>query len=936
MKTEFQNSQFEEPAIQNPFWWLEGSSLSKFEQDGKVAIRVEGNKDLEFLHGADPLRPSGIQDFWTKLEAARRDCGPENTKCFICVRGKNESGCVNLDRENFLFVSDDLETVIGLAAEKLEAWSGALTQYAPDWVKNPLRKLVLRRFATGELNSYLKNLVNKTDWSATRIIDSEAWQTLRTNFFGDSGLGAVLSEGKQFILPDSESQLKDCLLAFRHLRLSFYPGESLFLAFSAKQYDYQDAEVERLLCKSNLLATDHIVQRLCTFRSPLFERILDYNEDREVQTTCSKAGGHVIDSLRNYTCEVRGWQAKQIEFPPFLKQLNQEVEPEELAALSDLHEDERARIDSLIDLRATRCDFHDFVRLLLEMRKVEPSGSELEMVATFNFSLHKEIACAQLKALPEAKGITYPRIEVSKLVPILLQKGIAQDEDNEPTEKGASLLHRNFSRHVVLYANVEIFEFPYRSRNGGTVKFGLAAWNHNLTELEAREAMSLLAHRRLPLHERRVLQLLQIPCRESLDDMEALSLGRVIKEKEAADLPPLLTAESCDEALLKSIDSVRDLRRELKGARSQKDVEAILRKLTFGEGGDFPSDSAIPTIEVLARIAEFSHVESSELREWMTTRRNAFHRGGNYLLDLLIEWVQSLVQEGVSESGKDFFASKLRMKLWNEFQTIFPDNSDWIGFKKVAEGARQGVSLFAQTVLNSVFQRPFLMKYKEPPVLPKREMELALQSVQRIHRLAAVFPVCCGDWTTAYYFNDFSKMMKYAESRVFASIKPGWSRQQQNGEMIMADECLLVDSSQCFGSQCIHAPNHKSSLRLLLWKVAEKTGQTENFVKTVERCGFWINTIIDDGAHHHFRCKCGELFVPEPTKAEAYYFSCPKWSPESNGLHDKDIYINWCLGNGEPCGAVIDSRDGKKCSKGKVICSKCGACCSEHKRSSIK
>jgi hypothetical protein len=934
--------------IQEPFLWLSavrlrlseyrGDSTIEVDDCGVSTIEVDDCGDVQLLKSI----PGRIADLMSEVDSAVRGVSEGGEACFVCLAGQKRKGAFEFDA--FLVVAEDPYVLVRLAANKLEGWKDALWKYAPPEVRAVLRKTTVRLFGEGKLREFLIALIDEADLSNKVILDKEAWCTRRSLIPFSSEVGTIVVDNEElkvreeFVVREVDVGENASLLSFRFVRLSFLPNQPLLLVYSVNCCKYESEEfvewAEKLLCRRRLLLTDHIVQRLCSFHKALFGRIVGYIEDRQVESTCALGRKHIIDSLRNYTCEVTGRQATKFKAPDFLRQLepNEGLSLNVLESLFHVTLEEKDRIDHLAKLEGKHIDFHTFVLDLIKRRRIETSAVELEMLATFNFSLNGEIASATLKSLPVARGITYPAVGVMEILPVLLRKTFLHDQDNGRSVNAAVKLHRDFSRHVVLFANVEAVEFPFLEIDQGSVQFGLASWDHNLTETEAREAMSLLAHRRLPLHERRVLQLLQIPCRESLDDMEALSLGRVTKEKGTPDKPLILTAESCDEALLKSIDSVRNLRRELKGARSQKDVEAVLRKLTFGEGGDFPSDSAIPTIEVLARIAEFSHVESSELLEWMQTRRDAFNRGGNYLLDLLIECVQSPDQEGFSKSGKDVLGSKLRMKLWNEFQIIFPDNSDWTGFKKVEESASRGVSLFAQTVLNSVFQRPYLINYEKPPVLPKRELQLALQSVQRVHRLAAVFPACCGDWSTNDYFREFHKMRKYAESRIFASIKPDWRRQQNNGETIMADECLLAESCQCFGSQCLHAPNHKSSLRLLLWKIAEKTGQMESFVRTVERCGFWINTIIDAGAHHHFRCKCGELFVPEPTKAEAYYFSCPKWSPESNGLHDKDIYINWCLG----CGAVIDSRECRKCSRGKYVCKNCDGCCRDHSKNASR
>ena len=914
--------------IQEPFLWLSAVRLRLSEYRGDSTIEVDDCGDVQFLKSI----PGRIADLMSEVDSAVRGVSEGGEACFVCLAGQKRKGAFEFDA--FLVVAEDPYVLVRLAANKLEGWKDALWKYAPPEVRAVLRKTTVRLFGEGKLREFLIALIDEADLSNKVILDKEAWCTRRSLIPFSSEVGTIVVDNEElkvreeFVVREVDVGENASLLSFRFVRLSFLPNQPLLLVYSVNCCKYESEEfvewVEKLLCRRRLLLTDHIVQRLCSFHKALFGRIVGYIEDRQVESTCALGRKHIIDSLRNYTCEVTGRQATKFKAPDFLRQLepNEGLSLNVLESLFHVTLEEKDRIDHLAKLEGKHIDFHTFVLDLIKRRRIETSAVELEMLATFNFSLNGEIACATLKSLPVARGITYPAVGVMEILPVLLRKTFLHDQDNGRSDNVEIKLHQTFSRHVVLFANVEVVKIGFER---GSECFGLASWDHNLTETEAREAMSLLAHRRLPLHERRVLQLLQIPCRESLDDMEALSLGRVTKEKGTPDKPLILTAESCDEALLKSIDSVRNLRRELKGARSQKDVEAILRKLTFGEGGDFPSDSAIPTIEVLARIAEFSHVESSELLEWMQTRRDAFERGGNYLLDLLIEWVQLLVQEGGVSLMKRDCSRELRTKLWFEFQTIFPDNKDWIGFSREPNGAIVGESLFAKTVLNSIFQRPFLIEYKRPPVLPKRELQLALQSVQRVHRLAAVFPVCCGDWCTNDYFNGLHKMRKYAESRLFASIKPGW-RQDDNGETIMADECLLAECSQCFGSRCLHAPNHKSSLRLLLWKIAEKTGQMEDFIKAVERCGFWINTIIDDGAHYHFRCRgCGELFVPERRNSKPYYFSCPKSFPESDE-HDENIYINWCVG----CGGVIDSRECGKCSKRAYVCKKCGGCCRDH------
>ena len=72
------------------------------------------------------------------------------------------------------------------------------------------------------------------------------------------------------------------------------------------------------------------------------------------------------------------------------------------------------------------------------------------------------------------------------------------------------------------------------------------------------------------------------------------------------------------------------------------------------------------------------------------------------------------------------------------------------------------------------------------------------------------------------------------------------------------------------------------------------------------------------------QCKsCGHLMFPNNSNSNNYtYFACK--NPDCIE-YNKSYYINTCFN----CGILIDSRESKKCSNGRYICSSCLACCDD-------
>ena len=893
---------------------------------------LSNHEDLKKLQNPETV------DLPTEVRKSIHRCQAGNDPEFLCVRGTNVRAA--LDAGKILILPGDLGVLVKLLADKMEGWEGALTRQAPEEIQTVLLNLVLRQYAEGALKKVLEELENSKDWANIRIVDVAAWNEKKQSHESKLPINCLTSQGDLFCVIETEAELRPGLLAFRCTRLSLPSASPLLLTYTTKHYDYKSQEfldwAERLLSNARLLLLDNIVQRLCTFHKPLFGKILDYLEDTEITITVDLAHRHVVESLRNYTYDVAQSYFDKVHCPKYLSTLSEarNLEPPSLSKLMDLDKEEQSRIEALVRINGpsftrARDDFHAFFQSLIQRRNLRSVTTGKMFLATFDFSVHQEVACAELQEIPPAMGVTYPTMKARDLVPILLRRSVTNTDEDFTDEKEACRLHWSFRRNVIVDADVELYDIPL---SNGMIKrqFGLATWNHNLDEKEARAAMEIMAHRRLPLHERRLLQLLKIPCRESLEDMESQNLSKVIEESSQPDR--FLAAECYDNALLHSVDEILNLRERLSQARSQEDVWEVLEAINSNENHNFSSNCALGTIEVLEKLVKFQHLEHPKLAEWLKNRQAAFKHSNDPLLELIVEWVLILMEQGCSALKADGdLATAFRTMVWLELQAVFPDDNSWTQLETSVDMQQRPGSIFSATVLHALFQRPFLQLYEKPYMLPKRELKISLGSIERLHRLTSVLPVCCGDWSTGDYFKDHSHMRKVAESRIFASVRPAQGRPKSHSNTIVPDPTLFSRDSYCFKSGCMHAPFNLMPAGSLLFKIAESADQLEAMSDTLTRCGFWLNTIIDNKAHYHFRCEhCDGLMVPDRNTSKPYYFSCPRGNSDEQYLeHDNRIYLNWCLGKG--CQAIVDSRASEQCSKGSYICSKCQSCCKNHK-----
>ena len=172
-------------------------------------------------------------------------------------------------------------------------------------------------------------------------------------------------------------------------------------------------------------------------------------------------------------------------------------------------------------------------------------------------------------------------------------------------------------------------------------------------------------------------------------------------------------------------------------------------------------------------------------------------------------------------------------------------------------------------------------------------------------------------------------MKRVSESRIFGSVNPASGRQSDLSAVVLADSEIHSPDSFCLKSICQHAPYAVMSSGAIFSKISTISGKEKEVTEALTRGGFWLNTLIDEGAHHHFRCRgCGHLLIPDSNSSKPYIFSCPrKTSPGDSVTHDKGVYLNWCFGSG--CTAIIDSRRCKKCSHDRYICNNCHSCCKD-------
>ncbi len=347
--------------------------------------------------------------------------------------------------------------------------------------------------------------------------------------------------------------------------------------------------------------------------------------------------------------------------------------------------------------------------------------------------------------------------------------------------------------------------------------------------------------------------------------------------------------------------------------------------------------ATVPSLLVLEKLLRLDHLEHDGLKGWIDSAQRFFERSNRQVMATLSGWVATALARGPAVLEEKDLAKDLRSSLWSELHHVFPDTHDWAITERPTrtwEGEDQArISDFASVVLSGVFHRPFVVAYRQTRELPRRHLRLALDSIQRVNLLTAIFPVCCGDWANSRYFDLIQKAHRAEESRIFASISGTQNAEQ--GEYVLPYPELSSGNSLCSGSRCKHALNSISDFPLLLWRIGVLTrSRLQDLQREVARCAFWLNSLFDHLTHRHFRCRhCGMLLSPDRSSNDPNRFNCPKSANQPGEAHDRNVYLSWCRGSG--CSRVIDSREigeAKRCSNGKYICPGCSACCYQHDR----
>lgn len=422
---------------------------------------------------------------------------------------------------------------------------------------------------------------------------------------------------------------------------------------------------------------------------------------------------------------------------------------------------------------------------------------------------------------------------------------------------------------------------------------------------------------RTPFHERRLLQMIGVPCRQALGDTFH---GRM-----SAGMRPIgdqRTFQSRDEVVLDEVKKYQSLEKNLQAAKSLEECELLLsdKSVRYNLYGK---------MAILRKVATYhASLTGTVFRDVLSGFKAELEDQGHLLAAQLCNTVVGHAGRPNDNAVTKSETTEWVVAFWKEIMECFPDHGpDWSRFNERAhtrwDTEVREKSVYTLFVLSSMFDRQITAFYAPLGkfTMPYDPMVWAVNSVHRLQMLSAVLPMCCGDWVCTEKKgqnsgpNSRRLLWNY---RLAALPKPANGLPNGGGRVPAPD---ADESFNCLGKACRH-----SQTGAALWSV----GNSLHFDKVVlnrilQKMGWWFNGLLDESLHNHFRCrKCQSMLYPKIGDSYFSRFSCP----EPADGHDRNVYLSWCMESS--CDNIVDSRAGlEQCENGKYVC-KCGACCRTH------
>jgi hypothetical protein len=571
---------------------------------------------------------------------------------------------------------------------------------------------------------------------------------------------------------------------------------------------------------------------------------------------------------------------------------------------NSVSESVREQVDALIRF-ASDLDVEPLLLRLAAARK-KPRALGVHPLLLFEFFGRSYIIGIPPKGLPDGLPADVPRIDASTIRPVFVSTRLSESQH----------LDLYYKRVRMIKATLE--EYPAQDR---LPAFCIAKYAADIIGEDVdQELLYEVVCKRAPFHERRLLQMVGVPCRQAMEDAVFDDVAASTSETE--EVPPY---HDLDRRLAACVARHQERRSKVDACESLESLRELLlgKPASSGESESFANPSQLPLLtrlHILTKTAQLSpRPPNKDLDDYLGQLGDSFRRDGQFLAQALCNTIvqYSSDLEAASKSTKAIVRNIWVRGFWRTLGECFPDgaSSKWLRMESSVGryAGSAGLSRYTASVLASVFDRQITTFYELASPLPHLANSWARYSIHRIHLLSAMIPVCCGDWVCSHRYDEFSARREAWAFRIAASVRqvPG----------IVGNTAFRCASQMC---------HHFNSDTVLMSIGRALHLEVDEVSRVVARMGWWFNSLLDVKMHRHFRCAqadCGRLLAPVNESGRANVFACPL--SHNDDSHDSNVYLSWCIG--PSCENIIDSRaTAEKCSRGMIRCPSCGRCCAHH------
>ncbi len=613
----------------------------------------------------------------------------------------------------------------------------------------------------------------------------------------------------------------------------------------------------------DLLSNVWIAEHCAQCAEPLTKAIIDKLLECELHCICDKARRHIFNNLHDftYTCRVDSRKFSDLLGMPWLEKVMGGVELTQrnvfyekiLQHSNDTYVKDRCAVLSKITSKSEGFGgtghYEELIRLVEEY--FQPDEIKKAFLLLFDFLGKHFISGIPPSELPPGTdGNSAPRLDLPKMDPVLL-KSLLKDDRHLGI----------FDRRVkTVYSELKEYQI-------GTVRLRIAQYiedvrSEHLTDSENALLQDILACR-APLHERRVLQLLGVPCRQAIGDvfLDRMTLGRHLIPFDYA-VKGVRNFQSRDAIVVNEIKEHRQLGEKIANLSLDALDAFLAEKRQF---------NLLGKMVVLSKISSFSQkldgMIMSTVEHFELDLRDQCHLMAAAICNTVLRYAGKGADENKTvEECKNWVSA-----FWKEIIECFPDQHYGNNEKKNEDfswhhelnAVRNGnifkeKSHYTQFVLASMYDRQITTFY-EPGgrfLMPYDAMVWAIHSVHRLHMMSALLPMCCGDWVCTHSKEDAAN-----------DNQPETDRGQAFSRRIWWDYRLAaVARKSGHRLNCCYKECHHPYKEAALQQISLNLGLHERTVdRHLQKIGWWYNGLADENLHSHFRCSvCGSIMFDSP------------------------------------------------------------------------